>query len=269
MKKSVLLWILAIVLTLSSIVYQRLTGPTHPVRGSVKIAGESISYKLVRSHDTTHDAEIAIKATNPGITGKIKYRRYKSHDEWHTVDMERSGDMLTFGISKQPMAGKVMYSVLLFGPDGAEYNLTDESIIMRFKDPVPSYVLGPHIAFMLMWMLVSTRTGLQALTRGEGQFGYTLITTILLIVGGLILGPIVQKFAFNDYWTGWPWGHDLTDNKTAIAFVFWAIALWRAKKGSGRPCIIAAAIMTFAVYLIPHSVLGSELDYTKIESAGN
>jgi hypothetical protein len=88
----------------------------------------------------------------------------------------------------------------------------------------------------------------------------------LIFVGGLILGPIVQKYAFGAFWTGWPLGHDLTDTKTAIAMVFWLVATWRSKKpGGGRAWIIAAALVTLLVYLIPHSAYGSELDYTAID----
>ena len=87
----------------------------------------------------------------------------------------------------------------------------------------------------------------------------------MLLVGGLIFGPIVQKYAFGAYWTGWPFGHDLTDTKTGIAMIFWLIALWRGRNhAKGHIWMIIAALITLLIYLIPHSVLGSELDYTKM-----
>lgn len=269
MMRSVVLWIIAIVLTLASIVYQRLTGPIHPARGSVVIGEETINFRLLRSHDTTADAEIKIKASDPDISGQIKYRRFKSHDPWISTEMPREGEYLNFFIPKQPMAGKVSYQITLTGKDRVPHVLTDEPVVMRFKGPVPPYVLWPHVFFMLTWMFLASRTGLQALVKGQSLFKYTLITTILLAVGGLILGPLVQKFAFDAFWTGWPFGHDLTDNKTIVAFVLWAIALWKARKNTGRGWIMTAAVVTFAVYLIPHSVLGSEIDYTQLEGNGN
>jgi hypothetical protein len=80
----------------------------------------------------------------------------------------------------------------------------------------------------------------------------------LLILGGLVFGPIMQKYAFDAYWTGWPFGGDLTDNKTAVAALAWlcaALALSRSK----RPVVwaLAAAIIVLVVFLIPHSLLGS------------
>ncbi|MCK4406396.1 MAG: hypothetical protein KAV44_01845, partial [Bacteroidales bacterium] len=91
------------------------------------------------------------------------------------------------------------------------------------------------------------------------------ITTICLFIGGLILGPIVQKFAFDAFWTGWPWGHDLTDNKTIVAFIFWLIALIRLIKNKEKSgWALVASIVLLVIYLIPHSVLGSEIDYTQV-----
>ena len=81
----------------------------------------------------------------------------------------------------------------------------------------------------------------------------------------MIFGPIVQKFAFNAFWTGWPWGHDLTDNKTIVAFIFWLIALIRLiKNKEKRGWALVASIVLLVIYLIPHSVLGSEIDYTQV-----
>ncbi len=267
--KAIVLWIIAIVLTMASVVYQRLTGPTHPERGSVTIDGQSIDFKLIRTHDTTTDAEIKIKAPDTNITGQIKYRRFKSHDDWTVADLSREGEYLSFFIPKQPMAGKVSYQITLTGKDQVAHVLTGEPVVMRFKGPVPPYILWPHVFFMLTWMFMSTRTGLQALVKGSSLYRYTLATTVLLAGGGLVFGPMVQKFAFDAFWTGWPFGHDLTDNKTIVAFFFWAMALWKSRKNSGRGWIITAAIATFVVYLIPHSVLGSEIDYTKLENGGN
>ena len=59
-----------------------------------------------------------------------------------------------------------------------------------------------------------------------------------------------------------------SDNKTAVAFLAWLLAwaaLGRAK--NPRRWMAGAAIVTLAAFLIPHSVLGSELDYSKMPAA--
>jgi hypothetical protein len=265
MKKPAVLWILAFVITLASVFYQRLTGPTHSVRGTVAVGGTDIDFSLPRSHESTADCRVALTVPSEDITGEYRYRRFRSFDSWSTLPLERAGDTLTASIPKQPAAGKVMYEIFLSDAAGDSIPLSKEPVVIRFTDPVPGIVLGFHIAFMIAAMLVSTRAGLEAWAGRRRIVGYSLATAVLLFVGGLILGPVVQKYAFDAYWTGWPFGQDLTDNKTAVAFVFWIVAIWRAKAVASRGWVIAAAAVTLVVYLIPHSLLGSELDYTELE----
>jgi len=85
-----------------------------------------------------------------------------------------------------------------------------------------------------------------------------------MLIGGMILGPVVQKYAFDAYWTGWPFGHDLTDNKSLVAFIFWLVALgYQIRNRQKKSWAVVAAIILLVVYMIPHSVLGSEIDYTQ------
>jgi hypothetical protein len=117
---------------------------------------------------------------------------------------------------------------------------------------------------MFVGMLLSNRAALETLRPAPEYRRLILLTIALLTVGGLILGPVVQKYAFGAYWTGWPLGNDLTDNKTAVAWLAWVIA-WVALRRSARPSrwVICAGVITLVVFAIPHSLLGSELDYAK------
>jgi amino acid permease len=88
----------------------------------------------------------------------------------------------------------------------------------------------------------------------------------------MILGPFVQKFAFGEYWTGFPWGYDLTDNKTLIMWVAWILAVLvlggktRKIGAMARLAVLIAAFVMTVVYLIPHSMRGSELNYEAMDS---
>jgi hypothetical protein len=114
-------------------------------------------------------------------------------------------------------------------------------------------------------MLFSTRAGLAALDRKSNPRKLALWAAALLFIGGFILGPLVQHFGFGPYWTGFPLGFDLTDNKTFIAMIGWIIALIAGRKGKpARGWVLAAALLLLVVYSIPHSLLGSELDYSKL-----
>ena len=114
---------------------------------------------------------------------------------------------------------------------------------------------------MFVAMLFSTLAGLMAVIKYPLYKKYAIWTLLLFTVGGMILGPIVQYDAFGDLWTGIPFGWDLTDNKTLIAFIFWVLAVLMNRKKE-RPLYVAlAAIVLLLVYSIPHSLYGSQLDY--------
>ncbi|MBK6682753.1 MAG: hypothetical protein IPG53_23575 [Ignavibacteriales bacterium] len=49
---------------------------------------------------------------------------------------------------------------------------------------------------------------------------YALITTIVLFIGGLILGPIVQKYAFGCVLGRYPFWMGSRRNKLLFAFLF-------------------------------------------------
>ena len=264
--KNVLLWVLAVVITLSLVIYQRSTGPTYPVRGEVVIGNETISYGLIRSFSGDKDAEIKVAVMDKSVTGKITFKRYKSYDDWSTVDMSREGDELTAYLPNQPPAGKVEYKVSFF-KDGTEYPLTAEPVIIRYTGTVPRPILIPHIFFMFFSVLFGLRAGIEVLLKRKDARYYSGVTLLFILIGGLILGPIVQKYAFDAYWTGWPFGHDLTDNKTLAMFIFWLIAWWRLKKKpDNRIWVLIAMVVMIAVYVIPHSAMGSEIDFRKQET---
>jgi hypothetical protein len=267
MKKAAF-WILAFLITASTAVYQRRTGPTYPVSGKTTIANTLIRYELLRTHETGKDCPVQIEAQNPEISGAVLYKRHKTSDPWARIPMERQADSLVAALPQQPPAGKLQYKVVL-SHFGDETSLSGENpVIIRFKGAVPIWILIPHVFVMFMAMLFSARTGIEALRPKSNPRKLALWTTGILFVGGFIFGPLVQKFAFGALWTGFPFGFDLTDNKTLIAFVGWIIALIAGRKGKpARGWVLAAAILLLIIFLIPHSVLGSELDYSKMDTS--
>jgi hypothetical protein len=264
--KTTLWWVFAVIFTIVIAEYQKMTGPTYPVSGKTTINNKEIKYKLIRTAENENDAEISLNVPDQSVTGTINYKRFKSKDSLTSVTMLRSGDKLVFMMPRLEAAGKMMYDITLQRGD-EQVKLAGKDgkpVVMRFKGHVPLYILIPHILCMFLGLLFSTRTAIEALIKGTRTYKYALLTLLFLIPGGLILGPIVQKFAFGAYWTGWPFGHDLTDNKTLIMVLAWVVAAIKLRKDpQNRIWPVIAAAMVLVVYLIPHSLLGSEIDYTK------
>jgi hypothetical protein len=265
--KKLLVWFLAFIITAASAVYQRRTGPTYHLRGKVEVGATPVRFELPRSAEISADCEIGVAVAAPEVTGRIMYKRSKTGKEWSETPMARRGDRLVGYLPRQPAGGKLDYRVVL-DDRGQAVSLTGEKpVSIRFKGHVPLVILLAHILVMFAAMLLSTRAGLAALFRRDHPRVFGAWTVFFLFVGGFVFGPLVQKLAFGTWWTGVPIGWDLTDNKTLIAMVIWIIAMVAGRRGRGaRGWILAAAVLMLVVFLIPHSLLGSELTYPQ---AGN
>lgn len=259
------LWIIAFIITVATAYFQRVTGPTYPVKQNTTIDGSSISGVFDRSHDGEGNHRVEVKVADKNIIGNLYWKRYKTNDDWNIVLMKRRDDRLSAYLPYQPPAGKLLYKVILQNSN-QDVTIPAQPIIIRFKGAVPLYFLVPHVVLMFVAMLFAARTGLEIFNKESKFYKLTSYTLIFLFVGGLILGPIVQKYAFGELWTGVPFGIDLTDNKTLIAFFGWLVAFIAVRRNKNSKFWVAfAAILMFVIFLIPHSVLGSELDYNKYE----
>ena len=267
MSRSLLFWIIAIVITVLSAYYQRVTGPTYPLSGKILIDNQQIDYHLLTSHNSTDDCVIKIDIKDASFSGFLEWKRFKTNDKFTKVAMTNNDGIISASLPKQPPAGKLQYRIILQKDNESfEIPTRQKFVVIRFKGEVPLYILIPHIIIMFGAMLLSTRTGLEVFNKEPRLKIFTIWTIAFLIIGGMILGPITQYYAFGEFWTGIPFGIDLTDNKTLIALIGWLIAAFALKKSS-KPkwWIVSASVLVFIVFLIPHSVLGSELDYNKID----
>jgi hypothetical protein len=237
------------------------------VTGEVIINSEVVKYKLDRTHGGEGDHPIEISVDDETICGELLWKRYKTDDEWTSIEMTRQDKKLFASLPHQPPAGKLVYHVILQNDDEVVVLPEKGEVIIRFKGDVPIYFLIPHIIFIFGAMLLSTRTGLEYFNEGKKFKPLTILTFIFVIIGGFILGPIIQYYAFGAFWTGFPFGHDLTDNKILVGFIGWLLALIALYKFKNpKRWIIFASILMFIIFLIPHSLLGSELDYNELDN---
>ena len=273
--KKILLWVAAVFMAIAAMIYQRSTGPTYEYKGYLEHDGQEYKYELLRSQETTEGAKIEL----PSIEGtqykaSLHYKRYQTKDSITDLDFRLDENkQFVAQLPVQPAAGKMEYYIT--GEiNGEHFDIPakgEDRIVLRYKDPVSDYILIPHVLMMIIVIIFGIRAGLSALFGDGSMRRWTAVAFFAMTLGGMILGPMVQKSAFGEYWTGFPFGGDFTDNKMLIMWLAWALALAiigfkpKKKETISRATVIMAAVVMTIVYLIPHSLGGSTLDYDQVD----
>lgn len=150
----------------------------------------------------------------------------------------------------------------------------DSLFLVKYKGEITEPILVLHIIFMLgafFFMVQSFWGALRILTGGEGKtvtvrlVRWVIFTTF---VGGWPIGFILNHQRFGTVWEGFPFGYDITDNKTQIIFLFWIITVLFVRgsflgRGESRDAlgargfawaVIVSFVVSLALYMIPHSL---------------
>lgn len=263
MKTAAWLWAFAVIVTAFLLIYQRTTGPTYPLRGRVTLGGRTVALRLERSHGGAADQLVRIVVPDTALHGELRWRRFPSGDAWDTLALQRHGDTLAAALPHQPPAGKLAYQLRLTRR-GERVIFPDAPAITRFKGDISATLIVAHLICLFGGMILLTRAGLGAVAHDNSYPRHARLGLLVFGLGAFLFGPWMQYQAFGEWWTGVPFGWDATDNKSLIAAVAWAVALWRLRGGRpARGAVMGAALVTLAAFLIPHSVLGSELDWAR------
>ena len=271
------LWTLSVILTVVCFTYQDRTGPTYPMEGDFHTRKGAVHFKFLRSETIGQALKVMLVEPLPeSLAASVRYRRFKSNDDWSslpfkpgTFEYSRRGRTETVkGLgaelpSLKERAGKYEYFVDIGGGKDEMISVTGgQPLYARYKGEVPTWALIIHIVVIFASMTFAIRTVLAALVK-ERFKGMLRATVVSLLLGAFLLGPLVQWYAFGVWWSGVPIGYDWTDNKVLIELMGWILTLLMNRgERVNRWSVYLAGILTVIVYFIPHSIFGSEYDYT-------
>lgn len=150
----------------------------------------------------------------------------------------------------------------------------DSFLFIKYKGKVSAVVLTLHILFMFasfyfmvqsLWSALGILAGRAWKAEAVRHARWVLISSF---IGGWPLGFILNYQAFGVVWEGFPFGYDVTDNKTQIMFVFWLVSLLLVRgsflgRGEERDmlgargfavALLVSFIVSFLLFIVPHSL---------------
>ena len=172
---------------------------------------------------------------------------------------------------------RLRYWISAVNVEGAKLRLPNDPgrfVTLKFKGTASMGVLIAHIAFMFgaFFFMVMSFFGAIRILRGLEGTRSTVNAArwvlILSFIGGWPLGFILNHQTFGSLWEGYPFGYDITDNKTQVIFLLWLVSLlfaWGSFTGAGegkdrlgaRPfayAILASFLVSLALFILPHSM---------------
>jgi hypothetical protein len=150
-----------------------------------------------------------------------------------------------------------------------------QPIRLKFEGKVPAYVVIPHVFSIFAAFFFATLTLFSAIDLKrrkitlEKSVRFCAVTLLLLFIGFFPFGWAMNYFAFGVLWEAFPFGTDVTDNKSQIMFAFWLVTMFLVKgtlfgKGAQRnlvsdrrysTMVIVSFIATILIIMaIPHSL---------------
>lgn len=172
---------------------------------------------------------------------------------------------------------RVQYALTVRGEDGSTVRLPEEEgsfLLVKYKGEVSPVVLALHIIFMFgafYFMIQSLWSAIDILSTGTGKRSAVSNARWALgctFIGGWPIGFILNYQAFGPVWEGFPFGYDITDNKTQLMFIFWLVSLllvWGSFIGKGEEkdllgprgfafAVLLSYIISLFLFIVPHSL---------------
>lgn len=211
---------------------------------------------------------------------KLFYRT-KKKDELRWIPMEgRDGGIFVGEIPEHGKGVKLTYFIQLTMPSGEVISVPQASlpgsktILLRFKGKVNKILILSHILFMFASIFVLLFSFFYSfdIIFGKRDTKDSLfpieLAFLFIFIGGFPLGWLMGWQRYGKAWSGFPFGGDITDNKTLFVFLYWLVVLILvngslihkdSSKDILKPKIFAwvtiiGVLFTIGVYLIPHSI---------------
>lgn len=251
MVKKIIIWASALIITFILIVYQYRTSPDYPKMYPVVIGDEIYETTLIRSNSSSKECLLEIKIDDKNVNGYVYYRPFKSKEAYKSARLTRYRDELVTVIPGIYPSGKVEYFVELTKESKKFTIAKNQPVIVSFKRDVPFYVMTPYTVLIFMALFFIVLCGLYIIMKIESYQRYLKIAFFSLLIGGFLFWPVVQKFQYNVFWTGIPFGYNFISTKILIVFIFLLWAYLANRKKIRRVSVTAVFIITIVMALIP------------------
>jgi hypothetical protein len=265
-----------IVITLLIFVVARRISKNRPDHLDIEYAGARVSHTSVYEQVGPGEPRIDLTIDPPDAAVPSLVYRLDGAELLESVPMERSGAVWTARLPSMPIGHKAEYGFRLSAADDETLTgpVTTRLFRLKYKGEVSPTVLVLHILCMFasFFFIVESMIGAWAILARHEPRDFTVAMTrwvvLFAFLGGFPLGFTLNVQRFGYIWEGFPFGYDVTDNKTQLMFLFWLAVMLISLRSffggrRGRDlapdtayawAVAVSAVISLALFLVPHSL---------------
>jgi len=272
--------LIGVLITLVLLAAARRLSKNNPEDLAVSGDGISVTHSTVFEQVGGGQPELILVVTpEEAASAEVLYRipgETAGYVERVPMDPEEDDQWIGF-LPDIKKGGDIEYAFEVRSGSGTIVRLPEEQgdfIHLKYKGEVSNLVLILHVIFMFgaFFFMVMAALCANDLRKGVGTKKLTVKMVRWLIlftfIGGWPLGFILNRQRFGPVWEGFPFGYDVTDNKTQIMFVLWLMIVllgWGSFTGRSMEtdrfgdkeystAVLIASVLSLAIFLIPHSL---------------
>lgn len=278
---------LALVITLAMLYIARTNSKGQPEHFTATDNG--VTFDMISVPKATENTTARISLSVSGVTDStttLQFRHTETSDappeRYEITTMQRGGSVggkVSFytDVKARARGGKLYYYFELVDSSGhipTTFRNDGDPFLFKYIGEVPPLVLLAHLFFIfatVFCVAMATVHSFPLITGGSNTRPLAVFmfwAAVLCFLGGYPFGIPMNYYAFNGSWEGVPFGHDATDNKTQLLFIYLLFASLTAlgsftkgklgrdlysPRGLGWVGLSTFAVMLF-IYLIPHSI---------------
>ncbi len=270
--------VLGILVTLALLAAARRLSTNRPREKRVDDSGTSILHRTVFEQVGPGEPAVQLLIAPSGDAEPILLTASSPRGDIGETPMAPIGNGLWEGRLPSREKGERLYYALRVDIPGRDSvrlpRESDSFFLVKYKGDVSGLFLVLHVVFMFgafFFMVQSFWGALRILSGSDGKPGTVrLVQWVILttFVGGWPIGFILNHQRFGTLWEGFPFGYDITDNKTQIIFLFWIVTVLLVRGsflGRGESCdalgargfawaVVVSFIVSLTLYMIPHSL---------------
>jgi hypothetical protein len=248
MKKTLILWLGALLITFLAGYIESGTSEYYPVTGTIGINGKKVSYKFDKIFSGKDNYRLIIRTDNPDVTGIVKWKK-ENESEWNKAELIKEEKALLAEIPKQESGEKIIYFAELFSNDKT-YIIPNNPVKLLFLGYVPFAINFLSFFTLFGGLLLCFRTGLEFFNENQKIKKLSLFTVSFFFLYTVTVTPLRKSYELDAINKKVVPITSLWDVQSILLFVLWIaamIVLFKVKNPKLSALVFSAA--TLLVFL--------------------